>query len=163
MSVIEIIRERGVLKVGTTLDYKPMSFIDPETGRYVGYDVELVKEFGYLILRVTLDKKGGIDVDTLGLANEYLSERIDAYDSDMPEYMLEVSSPGAEKKLRNDKEIQDAVGAYIHVEVEGMVYEGELVEALEDSVTLRINIKGRFKKINIKKEEIKLIRLAVKI
>lgn len=44
MSVIEIIRERGALKVGTTLDYKPMSFIDPETGRYVGYDVELVKD-----------------------------------------------------------------------------------------------------------------------
>ena len=44
MSVIEIIRERGVLKVGTTLDYKPMSFIDSETGRYVGYDVELVKD-----------------------------------------------------------------------------------------------------------------------
>ena len=44
MSVIEIIRERGVLRVGTTLDYKPMSFIDPETGRYVGYDVELVKD-----------------------------------------------------------------------------------------------------------------------
>ena len=44
MSVIEIIRERGALKVGTTLDYKPMSFIDPETGSYVGYDVELVKD-----------------------------------------------------------------------------------------------------------------------
>ena len=44
MSVIEIIRERGVLKVGTTLDYKPMSYIDPETGSYVGYDVELVKD-----------------------------------------------------------------------------------------------------------------------
>ena len=44
MSVIEIIRERGALKVGTTLDYKPMSYIDPETGRYVGYDVELVKD-----------------------------------------------------------------------------------------------------------------------
>jgi ribosome maturation factor RimP len=127
------------------------------------YDVELVKEFGYLILRVTLDKKGGIDVDTLGLANEYLSERIDAYDKDMPEYMLEVSSPGAEKVLRNDEEISEAIGMYTHVEVEGMVYEGELVEADSDSVTLRINIKGRFKKMNIKKEEIKLIRLAVKI
>ena len=127
------------------------------------YDVELVKEFGYLILRVTLDKKGGIDVDTLGLANEYLSERIDAYDKDMPEYMLEVSSPGAEKVLRNDCEISEAIGMYTHVEVEGMVYEGELVEADSDSVTLRINIKGRFKKMNIKKEEIKLIRLAVKI
>lgn len=127
------------------------------------YDVELVKEFGYLILRVTLDKKGGIDVDTLGLANEYLSERIDAYDKDMPEYMLEVSSPGAEKVLRNDEEISEAIGMYTHVEVEGMVYEGELVEADDNSVTLRINIKGRFKKMNIKKEEIKLIRLAVKI
>ena len=127
------------------------------------YDVELVKEFGYLILRVTLDKKGGIDVDTLGMANEYLSERIDEYDKDMPEYLLEVSSPGAEKILRNEKEISEAVGNYIHVEVEGMIYEGELQEALDDSVTLRINIKGRFKKVNIKKEEIKLIRLAVKI
>lgn len=127
------------------------------------YDVELVKEFGYLILRVTLDKKGGIDVDTLGLANEYLSERIDKYDQDMPEYMLEVSSPGAEKLLRNDEEISEAVGMYIHVEVEGMVYEGELVLADTESITIKINIKGRFKKVNIKKEEIKLIRLAVKI
>lgn len=127
------------------------------------YDVELVKEFGYLILRVTLDKKGGIDVDTLGLANEYLSERIDKYDQDMPEYLLEVSSPGAEKVLRNDEEILDSIGMYTHVEVENMVYEGELVEADSSSVTLRINIKGRFKKMNIKKEEIKLIRLAVKI
>jgi ribosome maturation factor RimP len=127
------------------------------------YDVELVKEFGYLILRVTLDKKGGIDVDTLGLANEYLSERIDKYDSDMPEYLLEVSSPVAEKVLSNDEEILESIGMYTHVEVENMIYEGELVEADPMSITLRINIKGRFKKMNIKKEEIKLIRLAVKI
>jgi ribosome maturation factor RimP len=127
------------------------------------YDVELVKEFGYLILRVTLDKKGGIDVDTLGLANEYLSERIDKYDSDMPEYLLEVSSPVAEKVLSNDEEILESIGMYTNVEVENMIYEGELVETDPMSITLRINIKGRFKKMNIKKEEIKLIRLAVKI
>ena len=44
MSVIEKIRERGVLKVGTTGDYKPMSYIDPATGDYIGYDVVLAKE-----------------------------------------------------------------------------------------------------------------------
>jgi hypothetical protein len=44
-----------------------------------------------------------------------------------------------------------------------MVYEGVLNENNLDSVVLTINIKGRFKKIPIKKEEIKLIRLAVKI
>jgi ribosome maturation factor RimP len=127
------------------------------------YDVELVKEFGYLILRVMLDKKGGIDVDTLGLANEYLSERIDQYDQDMPEYMLEVSSPGAEKPLRNDEEIMDSLGEYVHVEVPGMIFEGTLLDADTESVTVRINIKGRFKNQMIKKEEIKLIRLAVKL
>ena len=44
MSTIGKIKDHGVLKVGATLDYNPMSFIDPETGRYVGYDVELVKD-----------------------------------------------------------------------------------------------------------------------
>ncbi len=44
MSTIGKIKDRGVLKVGTTLDYKPMSYIDPETGSYVGYDVNLVKD-----------------------------------------------------------------------------------------------------------------------
>ena len=127
------------------------------------YDVSLVKEFGYLILRVLLDKKGGIDLETLSLANEYLSERLDAYDMDMPEYMLEVSSPGAEKELRNQEEIVDSIGQYVHVEVENMVYEGILEDANNDNITLRINVKGRFKKQIIMINEVKLIRLAVKI
>nr|MCR5231582.1 ribosome maturation factor RimP [Acholeplasmatales bacterium] len=120
-------------------------------------------EFGYLILRVLLDKKGGIDLETLSLANEYLSERLDAYDMDMPEYMLEVSSPGAEKELRNQEEIVDSIGQYVHVEVENMVYEGILEDANSDNITLRINVKGRFKKQIIMINEVKLIRLAVKI
>ena len=127
------------------------------------YDVSLVKEFGYLILRVLLDKKGGIDLETLSLANEYLSDRIDAYDQDMPEYMLEVSSPGAEKELRNQEEINDSLGEYVHVETQNMIYEGTLEEANENSITLRINVKGRFKKQIIMITEVKLIRLAVKI
>ncbi len=127
------------------------------------YSVELVKEYGSLILRVVLDKKDGLDIELLAKANEYLSERIDKYDADMPEYMLEVSSRGAERTLDNDDEINDALGKYIHVEVENMVYEGILLENNEDNILISINIKGRFKRIPIKKEEIKLIRLAVKI
>ena len=127
------------------------------------YSVELVKEYGSLILRVILDKKDGLDIDLLAKANEYLSERIDKYDADMPEYMLEVSSRGAERTLDSEEEINEALDSYIHVETSNMVYEGVLVENNVDSITMTINIKGRFKKIPIKKEEIKLIRLAVKI
>ena len=43
-SKLEEIMERGVLKVGSTGDYQPMSYLDPETGSYVGFDTELVED-----------------------------------------------------------------------------------------------------------------------
>jgi len=127
------------------------------------FDSELVKEDGNLILRVTIDNPDSlIDIDTLALANEYLSKRIDKYDDNMPEYYVEVSSPGAERPLRNDEEIEKSINKYIHVELENMIYEGFLLEASSDKIVVRINIKGRFKNLEINKSEIKLIRLAVK-
>ena len=44
LSVTEAIRERGVLKVGTAGDYQPMSYLDPETDTYVGFDAELAED-----------------------------------------------------------------------------------------------------------------------
>lgn len=127
------------------------------------YSVEYVKEFGENILRVIIDSKEGIDLDILGLANEYLSERLDKYDQDMDEYLLEVSSRGAERTLDNDDEINEAIGKYIHVELENIIYEGYLLKFCDDVLEVKINIKGRIKNIKINKNEIKLVRLAVKI
>ena len=127
------------------------------------FDVELVKEFGYLILRVSIDSPNGIDVDTLAKCNEFLSIELDKYDQDMPEYMLEVCSPGAEKPLRNIEEIKESIGKYIHIEVPGMIYEGILEDVVDDVIHLRYNAKGRFKLFKVNYSEIKLIRLAVKI
>ena len=38
------IMERGVLRVGTAGDYQPMSYLDPETGIYTGFDVGLTED-----------------------------------------------------------------------------------------------------------------------
>lgn len=127
------------------------------------YSVELVKEFGYLILRVSIDSEDGIDVDRLALCNEYLSTAIEAIDNDMPEYMLEVCSPGAEKELRTVAEIKSSVGKYVHVEVLDMVYEGNLTLADDDKIVVRYNAKGRFRNVTINHSDVKFIRLAVKI
>ena len=43
-SALETILSRGVLRVGTAGDYLPMSFLDPETGAYVGFDAELAED-----------------------------------------------------------------------------------------------------------------------
>ena len=38
---------RGVLRVGTAGDYQPMSYLDPETNTYVGFDAELADQYIY--------------------------------------------------------------------------------------------------------------------
>ena len=40
----EEIMERKVLRVGTAGDYLPMSYLDPDTGSYVGFDAELAED-----------------------------------------------------------------------------------------------------------------------
>ena len=40
---LETIANRGTLLVGTTGDYKPMSYLDKETGKYEGFDYQLAE------------------------------------------------------------------------------------------------------------------------
>lgn len=40
-NALAAIRERGVLRIGTAGDYQPMSFLDPRTDTYVGFDAAL--------------------------------------------------------------------------------------------------------------------------
>ena len=42
--ILREIKERGVLRVGTAGDYQLMSYLDPETKRYVGFDAELAED-----------------------------------------------------------------------------------------------------------------------
>ena len=41
---VDRICETGVLRVGTAGDFKPMSFLEPETGTYWGFDTELAED-----------------------------------------------------------------------------------------------------------------------
>lgn len=126
------------------------------------YDIKWVNQYGYKVLQILVDKVGGIDTDTLAIVNDYLSGELDKIDSDMGEYMLEVSSPGAEKELRNKDEVMENVGEYISIKTADAVYEGDFLSFEDDIVTIRINIKGRMKNLSFKYDDIKQIRLAVK-
>jgi ribosome maturation factor RimP len=126
------------------------------------YSIEWVKEFGSKILRVCIDKKGGINSDDLALVNNYLSEKLDSYEKEMPDdYMLEVSSPGAEKELRNEEEVLESVGMKVNVKTLTDEYEGKLLSFENGILVVSINLKGRIKKIEIEYNTIKKIRLAV--
>lgn len=126
------------------------------------YDISFVKEAGMHILRVLVSKKDGINLDELAEINHFLSDKLDGIDVPYEEYMLEVSSPGAEMELRNPEEVAENVGKYVYINTGDKVYEGSMLAFDDNVVTIRVNLKGRFKNFTIPYGSIKLIRLAVK-
>ena len=43
-SILNTVLDNGVLKVGTTGDFNPMSFKDPETKEYMGHQIDAAKQ-----------------------------------------------------------------------------------------------------------------------
>lgn len=130
---------------------------------YSLYDVKEEKSGSDLILQVFIDKVPHIDINELALLNDKISSKLDEVDSTWPPYYLEVSSPGAEKELRNIEEIKANINSYIYVETSTSNYYGYLLECNDDNITVKINLKGRIKKQTINLSDIKFIRLAVKV
>jgi ribosome maturation factor RimP len=132
------------------------------------FDVEFVKENKSWYLRVYIDKKGGITIDDCVLVSDELSEKLDAMDPDpIPQaYFLEVSSPGAERPLRNDEELQQAVGEYVHVSLYQNLngqktFEGTLQSVDDESLTLQNDQWGKQDTLEIPRQLIAKSRLAI--
>ncbi len=77
------------------------------------YDVE----FSGGVLRVTLDRPGGVDLDQLAQANRRLSHALDEGDPIPGAYTLEVTSPGLERNLRTVAHWQSARGERVKVKL----------------------------------------------
>ncbi|MBP5445206.1 MAG: hypothetical protein J6Y28_03450 [Acholeplasmatales bacterium] len=126
---------------------------------YKLYEMKFVSEFGEKILRIIVDKVGGITVDELAEVNEYISERIDDDISEVP-YMLEVSSRGAEREFDFD-ELDSMIDKYVMIKTDKENF-GFIREVKDDEIILEVNIKGAIRKRAIKKNEINKMRLSVK-
>lgn len=131
-------------------------------------DMEFLKEGKNWFLRIYIDKPGGIDIEECALISEKVSEALDAIDPDpIPQaYFLEVSSPGAERPLKTEADMQNAIGKYVHLSfyqaIDGeRFYEGTLKEIKDESVVLTIRIKTRTKDIEIERKQIANARLAI--
>lgn len=65
-------------------------------------DVEYVSEGGRMVLRVLIDKTGGVTLDDCEAMNRALSDELDRTDPIEQSYVLEVSSPGIERPLKKE-------------------------------------------------------------
>jgi ribosome maturation factor RimP len=75
------------------------------------------------IVRVTVDRDGGIDLEGIALATRLISRELDHADPLPGRYTLEVTSPGLERNLRTPAHFARAVGSTVavrtHPHVEG--------------------------------------------
>ena len=68
-------------------------------------DVEYVRERNW-ILRIFIDKEGGVDLADCQSISEKAGEILDEKDIIPDNYMLEVSSPGLDRVLKKDKDFR---------------------------------------------------------
>lgn len=129
-------------------------------------DIEFKKEGASWFLRVFIDKEGGVDIEDCGVVSEELSLKLDETDPIPQAYFLEVSSPGAERPLKKEKDLVSAVGKSVYIKtyepLEGRKeFEGTLKAFDGDQLTIEMKIKTRVKEVNIPYTKVASARLAV--
>jgi ribosome maturation factor RimP len=106
------------------------------------WDVSFRKESGRMVLRVLVDRHGGVDLDTISATSERLSRRLDVEGfSEDRAYELEVSSPGVERRLREPRHFARSVGKRVRVRTAepvggSRVHEGALVSADAEAIVI---------------------------
>ena len=96
--------------------------VEPLLAR-AGVEVVDVEQLG-AILRISVDKPGGIDLDAVSEATLIVSDALDRHDPVPGRYTLEVSSPGLERPLRTPAHFERFVGSDVAVKTKPDV-EGE--------------------------------------
>ena len=99
------------------------------------------------LVRVVIDKRGGVGVDALRRLSKGLSLQLDAEDLIVGKYSLEISSPGFDWPLTTDKDYKRYEGDWLRVFFEDgrPVLEGENL-GLNDDGDLRVDVsKGKQK------------------
>ena len=107
------------------------------------FDLELTGSGSARILRVVVDRDGGVDLDAITAATEAISPLLDheADPSLRGPYALEVSSPGLERGLRRPEHYRRALGTTVSIktrDVDGGArrIRGVLVAADDEHVTV---------------------------
>lgn len=105
------------------------------------WDVEYVKEGADMILRITIDKPEGIDIEDCEKMARAIDPIIDEADPIEVSYKMEVSSPGIERALTRPEHFAACIGEKVEVKLYAPVngkkqLVGILVAADEKSVTV---------------------------
>jgi len=134
------------------------------------WDVRYEKQDADMVLRVLVDRlDGDINMDDLVMLTELISDRVDEIQPDpFPEaYLLDVSSPGAERDLKRPRDFDWAVNKTVELELKTpmdgeMTLTGTLVSATDEAITLEVvGKKGKRTQVTIPMDQLKRAHLSI--
>ena len=123
--------------------------------------VELLSDSGGTIVRVSIDKPGGVNIDDCAHMNRQIGDLMDVHFDEMGAYRLEVSSPGPKRILNKSTDYDRFSGSRIKIELKEPIqgrrkFTGLLQGICEEVVTIVVNQET----VKIRYEQIGKARLA---
>lgn len=134
----------------------------------LGIELDYI-EFGRMrrkgLLRVFIDREGGITIDDCELVSREIEAVLDVEDPIPYSYVLEVSSPGLDRPLKSIKDFKRYTGRTVRVVTHDPIdkqtfFVGKLVEAGDDDIGLLL---PGDKKAAIRYDNISKARLEVEV
>jgi ribosome maturation factor RimP len=123
-----------------TTDEKIFELLQPsvESLGFILYGIEYLPQLSSAVLRVLIDKEGGITVGELQKAARQVGAELDVADMISSKYTLEVSSPGMDRPLFTPEHCLQNIGAKVAVRLKAKMeerrnYSGVLL-SFEDNV-----------------------------
>ncbi len=129
--VDEKIAEEVICLVETILEHEPCELVD----------VEYKKEAQGWVLRVLIDRDGGVTISDCRSLSRQLSDTLDVKEIVPYAYNLEVSSPGLNRPLKRDEDYMAAMGGTIALKTDRLIegrknFKGILVDYRDNSIVL---------------------------
>ena len=129
-------------------------------------DIVCVGQGARSIIRVYIDKSGGVTVEECGRAHLAIGPALDVADPFPHAYTLEVSSPGLDRAFRRIQDYRRALGKQVSVKLRQPIdgqwrVVGELTEVNEQGVTVVVHDRRSERKVILEFNSIAEARRAV--
>jgi len=110
----------------------------------MGFDLIEIEHFPnpkHGVLRLYIDKEGGVNVDDCSAVSRQISALIDVEDPVRGQFNLEISSPGSDRPLRRLKDFQRFTGSLVKLKMAMPLdgqrnFKGRLLEANEEVLVI---------------------------
>lgn len=126
------------------------------------WDVEYVREGADYILRVTIDKEGGVDISDCEAISRELDPILDEHDPIPDHYQFEVSSAGLERALKRPEDFAKFMGSPVTIKLyrpyNGMKEIPAVLGGYEDG---KVTVTAGKETITFEKSQVAMVRLRV--